>query len=128
MKVRVDISAGELFDKLTILEIKAERIQDEKKLRNVKRELERVEAIAAHLIQGDKILSLVLRLKELNGRLWDIEDKIRLCERDQCFDEEFIELARSVYITNDLRSYVKREINKLLGSDLVEEKSYEEYR
>lgn len=128
MKVRVDISVGELFDKLTILEIKAERIEDEGKLKNVRKELDRVSAIATHLLQGDHILDLVIRLKELNERLWDVEDKIRLCERDQQFDKEFIELARSVYITNDLRAYIKAEINKLLGSDLVEEKSYQEYK
>ena len=127
MKVRVDISAGELFDKLTILEIKAERISDAVKLKNVQKELERVESIASHLIQGNEVLDLVIRLKELNERLWDVEDKIRLCERDQNFGEEFIELARTVYITNDLRAYVKREINKFLCSDLVEEKSYQEY-
>ncbi len=127
--IHVPISYGELIDKITILEIKSERIADETKLTNVRHELELLgetwqEAAASQTDIGDERA----RLKAVNEALWDIEDRIRLKEKAQEFDHAFIELARSVYVRNDERAAVKREINLKLGSKLVEEKSYQDYR
>lgn len=126
--VSVEISPGELIDKITILEIKSERISDVAKLENVRGELatliasrDRAMAPSAELTQ------LARELKQVNEALWEIEDEIRDCERRGAFDSRFVELARSVYKSNDRRSHVKRRINELLGSRLMEEKSYAPY-
>jgi hypothetical protein len=129
MALKVEVSVGELLDKVTILEIKSERITDAAKLENVNRELETLRQTWAKsdLSQKD-VSSQIARLKEVNEALWDIEDNIRRKEAGQDFGDEFIQLARSVYHQNDIRAAVKKEINELLGSRLVEEKSYVDYR
>lgn len=128
MAVTIPVSWGELFDKLTILEIKQSRIKDRQKLVNINRELEALRTISATSGgPGQALLELVVELRGINASLWDIEDDIRKCERDQDFSDNFIALARSVYKTNDRRAEVKRQINRLLDSELVEEKSYESY-
>lgn len=124
----VPISFGELLDKITILRIKAERIQDVAKQANVRAELEALEAQwSRHPASAQDIDGLVASLRAVNERLWVIEDDIRAKERAGTFDSEFIELARSVYIENDDRARLKRLINERLGSPLVEEKSYQDY-
>ncbi|MDH3979607.1 MAG: DUF6165 family protein [Gammaproteobacteria bacterium] len=128
MAVTVPVSWGELLDKVTILQIKAERIVDADKLANVNRELAELTAVIERngpLSSG--VQALMDELREANTALWDIEDNIRTCEREKRFDEEFIRLARSVYYTNDRRAELKRKLNQLLDSALVEEKSYESY-
>ncbi len=122
------ISIGELIDKITILEIKSVHIGDPAKLANVRKELDLLNTTwAAHAASKVDITSERAQLKAVNEQLWDIEDRIRLKEKAQAFDAEFIELARSVYFRNDVRAKVKREINLKLGSALIEEKSYENY-
>ena len=127
--IQTPVSYGELIDKITILEIKSRRIKDDAKLANIRNELELLVATwgndAASRID---IAEERAKLLAVNEALWDIEDAIRLKERAQAFDAEFIELARSVYVRNDERAAFKREINLKLGSDLVEEKSYQDYR
>ena len=128
MSVNVEISIGEFFDKITILEIKKERIQDEEKLANITRELDALNALLNELpFSRAEVQSEVDELKSINEKLWVIEDDIRDKEAAKEFDQRFIELARSVYFTNDKRSEVKRAINLRLGSGFIEEKSYEEY-
>ncbi len=122
------ISPGELLDKITILHIKSKNIQDPEKLENVQIEraaLQRV--IDAHIPDNMEITTLVTKLQMVNKELWDIEDAIRDCERANSFEAEFIGLARAVYITNDKRAALKKQINIALGSKFVEEKSYAEY-
>jgi hypothetical protein len=127
--IETPVSYGELIDKITILEIKSRRITDASKLANVRNELELLKATWANDSASQiDIDDERARLHEVNELLWDIEDKIRLKERAAAFDQEFIELARSVYFRNDERAAFKREINLKLGSDLVEEKSYQDYR
>ena len=129
MNINVDLSIGEFFDKMTILEIKRERITDRDKLENISKEYSYLEGLLDELsITREDVAEEVGKLKEVNEKLWIIEDNIREKERKRFFDAEFIELARSVYITNDQRSEIKRAINLKLGSDFVEEKSYEEYQ
>ena len=129
MNICVDISLGEFFDKMTILEIKKERIMDENKLENIRKEYMYLQGLLVdQAFNISDIESEISELKQINEKLWVIEDDIREKERNKVFDGEFIELARSVYITNDRRSDVKREINSKLGSEFVEEKSYEEYQ
>ena len=121
----IPVSWGEVIDKITILEIKERRISGEPALRNIVNELAALREIVD--AQGDAldvIAQLVDRLREVNLRLWDVEDAIRLKERDGTFDAEFVQLARSVYLKNDQRSAIKREINRVTGSALFEEKSY----
>lgn len=126
--INVPVSPGELLDKITILEIKAERITDEAKLRNVKMELALLTQTWGQSSVGhDAVLALRQALKEINQALWDIEDRIRVKEAKKEFDQEFVDLARSVYVQNDRRAAAKKEINVLLGSRIVEEKSYAEY-
>ncbi len=126
--ISVPISYGELIDKMTILEIKAAQISDSSKLVNVRTELDLLnETWASHDTSRVDIADARARLKSVNENLWDIEDRIRLKEKAQAFDIEFIELARSVYFRNDERAKIKREINLALGSQLVEEKSYKDY-
>ena len=128
MAVKVPVSWGELFDKITILQIKSEKITDAAKKQNVDRELAELLAVVDEAgPQGGEVKALMAALRETNERLWDIEDDIRCCEREKRFDEEFIGLARSVYVTNDRRADLKKQINTLLDSALVEEKSYESY-
>ncbi|MFB3818426.1 MAG: DUF6165 family protein [Candidatus Methylomirabilales bacterium] len=124
----IEVAPGELLDKLTILEIKRERIRDAAKLANVRRELEALaRAARAGIPDSEPLARLRRELKAVNERLWEIEDAIRLCERHQDFGARFIALARAVYRNNDERAALKRRINELLGSRLVEEKSYTEY-
>jgi len=128
-EVLVPLSPAELLDKITILRIKVARIQDAAKLANVKLELSLLEqtwkdcGAAAHDVALDE-----RALENVNERLWDIEDRIREKEAHQTFDREFIDLARAVYICNDERAAIKKRINLQLGSRLVEEKSYKQYR
>jgi hypothetical protein len=127
--IQTPVSYGELIDKITILEIKSRRIADAAKLVNVRNELDLLNATWADSSASQTDISDErARLLAVNELLWDIEDKIRLKERAQAFDQEFIELARAVYFRNDERAAFKREINLKLGSQLVEEKSYEDYR
>ncbi len=128
MSIKIDISVGELLDKITILQIKAERIHDQAKLVNVKKELAVLlsQWEASVYIKAD-LGENMMALKEVNESLWEIEDKIRLKESKQLFDEEFVVLARSVYFTNDKRAEIKRIINNETGSGLVEVKSYSDY-
>jgi hypothetical protein len=127
--IQTPVSYGELIDKITILEIKSRRIADEAKLANVRNELDLLNATWANDAASQTDISDErARLLAVNELLWDIEDKIRLKERAQAFDQEFIELARAVYFRNDERAAFKREINLKLGSQLVEEKSYQDYR
>ncbi|MEL6477331.1 MAG: DUF6165 family protein [Pseudomonadota bacterium] len=126
--VTVEIAPGELIDKITILEIKSERIADAGKLANVRLELQVLaETRDAALPVSDALTRLTADLKRVNETLWQIEDDIRDCERAGDFGPRFIQLARDVYITNDRRAALKRDINVLLGSRLVEEKSYQPY-
>ncbi len=126
--VTVEVSPGELIDKITILEIKRERIEDADKLANVTLEWETLRAARDGAIEpSDELERLSRELKEANERLWEIEDDIRDRERNKDFGEAFVELARAVYKTNDKRAALKREINELLGSPLSEEKSYASY-
>jgi 5'-deoxynucleotidase YfbR-like HD superfamily hydrolase len=128
MSVNVEISIGEFFDKITILEIKKERIHDAEKLANITKELDALNALLDRLpFSRADVQAEVDELKTINEKLWVIEDDIRDKESSKEFDERFIELARSVYFTNDKRSDVKRAINLKLGSGFIEEKSYEEY-
>ncbi|HWU75312.1 MAG TPA: DUF6165 family protein [Rhodanobacter sp.] len=127
--IQTPVSYGELIDKITILEIKSRRIADAAKLVNVRNELDLLNATwASDAASQTDISDQRARLLAVNELLWDIEDKIRLKERAQAFDQEFIELARAVYFRNDERAAFKREINLKLGSQLVEEKSYQDYR
>ncbi len=126
--MKVEVSAGELLDKLTILEIKKQRINDAAKVANVEREFVVLSKVcAAELPDSPELQALIDGLREVNSRLWVIEDDIRDCERNQDFGDQFISLARSVYRENDERARLKKEINLLLGSELVEEKSYQAY-
>ncbi|HYX73362.1 MAG TPA: DUF6165 family protein [Steroidobacteraceae bacterium] len=128
-EILVPVSPGELLDKITILRIKVARIQDAPKLANVKLELSLLEqtwkdsGATAHDVALDE-----RALENVNGQLWDIEDRIRDKEARQIFDREFIELARAVYICNDERAAIKKRINLQLGSRIIEEKSYKQYR
>ena len=127
--IQTPVSYGELIDKITILEIKSRRISDDAKLANVRNELDMLNATWANdAASHTDITDERARLLAVNQTLWDIEDAIRMKERAQAFDQEFIELARAVYFRNDERAAFKREINFKLGSELVEEKSYQDYR
>ncbi|MDT8439294.1 MAG: DUF6165 family protein [Wenzhouxiangellaceae bacterium] len=124
----VPVSPGEVLDKISILEIKVERITDEHKRANVERELDLLTGLwHAHASETTEITRLRDELRAINAQLWSIEDDIRDCERSQDFGERFVELARSVYRTNDRRAAIKRRINDQLGSVIVEEKSYAAY-
>ena len=126
---QIPVSWGELIDKITILDIKRERLTGEGPLANVGRELEALRAIAGPLLAGDEITrDLMGRLKALNEALWDIEDRIRDKEAAGVFDAEFVELARSVYKRNDERAALKRQLNLHLASEMVEEKGYKPYQ
>ena len=127
-RIHAPISIGELIDKITILEIKNERISDAGKLRNVRAELASLNAARDAAVPRTPALETLTReLKEVNEALWNIEDEIRVQERQEDFGPRFIELARAVYRQNDRRAALKRRINDLLGSRLIEEKSYQSY-
>ena len=127
MLINTPISLGELVDKISILMIKKKNISDSIKLQHVNKELEFLQKTLKKYISEDEINKFLLKLVNINSKLWDIEDDIRECERKKLFDQTFIDLARSVYFTNDERAKVKNDINKTFGSELVEVKSYEEY-
>jgi hypothetical protein len=127
--IHVPISPGELIDKITILQIKAERMTDAAKVANVRTELNLLESTwRDSAYAATDVAAQWAELKRINEKLWVIEDDIRDKERAAAFDKEFIELARAVYVTNDERAAVKREINTKLGSRIVEEKSYKDYK
>jgi hypothetical protein len=125
MPLLVPISVGELLDKISILEIKAEAITDPVKLANVRRELAALGAVRKREVAAlPEMAALQAELKSVNQALWRTEDEIRECEHAGRFDERFIELARNVYRINDRRALLKRRINELTGSEIIEEKSY----
>ena len=125
--MKIEISNGELVDKITILAIKLVKIKSEEKLKNIRKEYELLTAEMIKLNINEDTPEYK-ELLAINNKLWQIEDDIRLKEANQQFDDEFIQLARSVYFTNDERSKVKRRINELTGSDLYEEKEYAKYQ
>ena len=127
--MKVEISNGELLDRISILELKILKIEDKEKLVNIHKEFNILNPLVIELFENHdgQLQNHYLELAKINGELWDIEDWIRDCEREKRFDKEFVELARSVYITNDKRCEVKKLINILTSSGLVEEKSYKEY-
>ncbi|MEI6274726.1 MAG: DUF6165 family protein [Prolixibacteraceae bacterium] len=124
--MKLEVSNGEIADKLTIIEIKLLKIKDEAKLANLRNEYEEVNQAISRIM--DKSDPLYRQLFEINNRLWVIEDHIRDLERSKNFGDDFVQTARSVYFINDERSEVKRKINEITGSKLFEEKSYEEYK
>jgi hypothetical protein len=127
-RIEVPISVGELVDKLTILAIKSEKIADAGKRANIRREFDALEGVLKPLLAATPTLAaLQAELKSINEALWQIEDDIRDCERQRNFGPRFIDLARSVYQTNDRRAATKRRIDELMGSEIVEEKSYAPY-
>ena len=126
--IRVEIAPGELIDKITILEIKSERMTHTEKLKNVRIELDcLIQARDTAVTPNPQLDSITKQLKEVNQALWDIEDNIRRCEQQRDFGDTFVQLARSVYQSNDQRAALKKQINSLLGSHLVEEKEYVQY-
>jgi len=129
MEVQINISVGELIDKITILQIKKEKITNLEKVKKVSYELQLLENILNSFEKSkiNELENLMIELKKINQKLWVIEDDIRLHEKNKKFDNNFIELARSVYITNDERFEIKNKINRLFSSDIEEVKSYEEY-
>ncbi|MEL0205060.1 MAG: DUF6165 family protein [Alphaproteobacteria bacterium] len=128
MLLHVPLSVGEVLDKVTILEIKSERIDDAAKLKNINNELAQLRALLTDAVFDEaSIKSLVDELKQINEALWDIEDNIRDQEMAGTFGDRFIELARAVYVTNDKRAMIKKKLNEETGSTLVEEKSYKDY-
>ncbi len=127
-QILIPMSPGELLDKITILEIKSERMSNEGKLRNVRHELSLLNSTWSQSVsEDDTVRRIHAALKNINEALWEIEDDIRDMEKAREFDQRFIELARSVYFTNDKRAAAKKELNVHLGSDIVEEKSYQDY-
>ncbi|MBO6542639.1 MAG: hypothetical protein JJ939_08320 [Alphaproteobacteria bacterium] len=126
--IMIEVGAGELIDKITILTIKSERMSDAAKLKNVRYELEVLSAARdANLQDTSELQKLTQALKEVNEALWDIEDDIRACEREKDFSDKFVQLARAVYITNDKRAALKKDINLATGAQIIEEKSYTEF-
>jgi hypothetical protein len=126
--ILVEISPGELWDKITILRLKSERINDAAKVENVQRELAMLESVVVKAsLSGPVLGALVRQLSQVNRALWDVEDEIRDCERQRDFGARFVELARSVYRHNDKRGEFKLQINTLLGARIVEEKQYVKY-
>ena len=128
MNIQTELSVGEFLDKLTILKIKSERIKDPEKLRNIRHELDLLTGIwNKSSFSGADVELELTQLKKINEKLWEIEDAIRLKEAEKAFDDDFIALARAVYVTNDERADVKRALNLKLGSEIIEEKSYADY-
>jgi hypothetical protein len=127
--ILIEVGPGELIDKITILVIKSERMSDPAKLKNVRHELEVLDAARrAHIPASAELQRLEAALKGVNEALWVIEDDIRQCEADKDFGPKFIELARAVYKQNDKRAALKKDINVLTGSAIIEEKSYTEFQ
>jgi uncharacterized protein YukE len=127
-EIQIPISPGELLDKITILQIKSERISDPAKVANVNVELEMLNQVwHAAVASDDTITALTAELKSVNEALWEIEDDVRDEERNKRFGDRFIELARAVYVTNDQRADAKKRVNLYLNSSIVEEKSYQDY-
>ena len=127
-KILTEISAGELLDKISILEIKLVRIKDKEKLLEINKEYESLKETKNSNIKLTKNLEkLIIQLKDINLKLWDIEDKKRICEKNKDFGQVFVDLSRSVYLNNDKRSNIKSEINKILGSNIREIKKYANY-
>ena len=127
-KIQSEISAGELLDKISILEIKLDKIKDQSKKEEVKKEYNVLKKVQKSNIKtNQEIEKLFLEIKKTNLTLWDIEDKIRICEKQKDFGKTFISLARNVYINNDKRAKIKSEINKILGSNIREIKEYADY-
>jgi hypothetical protein len=127
-QIQIPVAPGELLDKISILEIKKDNVQDQTKLNNINYELELLlNTKSANIPNSGDIDALYLDLKNTNQKLWIIEDDIRECERSKQFDDTFVQLARAVYITNDRRCEIKRNINEALGSRIIEEKSYQPY-
>lgn len=122
--MKIEVSIGEVLDKISILAIKLDRIQDEDKLKNIQKEFT---ALTSQVTSGMYLDKLYMRLCQVNQKLWNVEDKLRDHERLNNFNEDFINLARSVYKLNDERARIKKEINVKYGSELIEEKSYQEY-
>ena len=127
MIISTPVSLGELVDKISILHIKTINIKDDEKLKLIREELELLNNTLNNHIKKDDIQNYLDLLIEINSKLWVIEDDVRDCERNKNFDQKFIDLARSVYFTNDKRSKLKLDINKKFGSKIIEVKSYEEY-
>jgi len=128
VKLLVEVAPGELIDKITILEIKLQNIKDEAKLANVRREYEiLMETFRANIEETEELRRLIDELRAANQKIWDIEDDIRDLERAKDFGDRFVQVARSVYRSNDVRAATKRKINELLDSVIIEEKSYAEY-
>ena len=127
-KILTEISAGELLDKLSILEIKLNKIKNPALLREIKKDYNIInEAKNKNINSSNKINVLYTDLKKINEQLWEIEDKIRLCEKNSDFKDKFIQLARDVYLKNDKRAKIKLEMNKILGSNIQEVKQYTQY-
>tara|TARA_B100000029_G_C17336423_1_gene873664 strand:- start:3 stop:404 length:402 start_codon:yes stop_codon:yes gene_type:complete len=127
-KILSEISAGELLDKISILEIKTEKITDKKNLDEIRKEYKILQKSRDSSIKlDDKIKKLFVEIKKVNLTLWEIEDKIRICEKKSDFGKDFVELARGVYFNNDKRAKIKSEINKILGSNIKEIKQYSDY-
>ena len=127
MLINTPVSLGELLDKISILIIKEKNIADDQKQYHIKNELDSLNKTLENSISRSQVKEYIEKLIEINSKLWLIEDDIRDCERKKQFDQKFIDLARTIYITNDRRSEIKLEINKKFGSKLVEVKSYEKY-
>ena len=127
-KILTEISAGELLDKISILEIKLDKIKDKENLQEINKEYKSLnDTKKSHLEITPDIQNLINQLKDVNIKLWSIEDEKRICEKNKDFSKKFIELARNVYINNDKRAKIKSEINKLLGSNIKEVKKYANY-
>ena len=127
-KILSEISAGELLDKISILEIKLDKIKDKTRNSEIKKEYEVLKKIEKSSIEvNDRVKKLIIQIKDVNLTLWNIEDEIRICEKNKNFDKNFIKLARSVYITNDKRAKIKSEINEILKSNIKEVKQYVDY-
>ena len=128
MKIEIPVSFGELVDKLTILNIKKEKIEDKEKLKNIDKEYNHLNLLYKKYSENDlNVSNLFKSLYEVNLKLWDVEDNLRLNEKQNKFNDDFIDFARSVYKLNDERFILKSELNKLVDSEIVEEKSYEDY-
>ena len=128
-KILSEISAGELLDKISILEIKIEKVKDKNSLEEIKKEYKILKEIQTSSIDiTDKIKDLFQSVKNVNIKLWNIEDNLRICEKNENFDKNFIELARGVYFANDERAELKSKINKILKSNIIEIKQYDNYK
>ena len=126
--MKIEVSNGEVLDKISILALKKSKIQDKAKLKNVYHEYQTLLPYFDQIVNNQQLGDLYWNLSAVNNDLWDVEDKLRELEKSRTFNTEFIELARSVYYLNDRRAELKRDINILSGSDLIEEKSYEDYK